>query len=39
VARQLAGFRCKLLYYDVDELMVGRDGALSQGRPCRFDRK
>ena len=28
VCRLLAGFKCELLYYDVDELMVGRDGEL-----------
>jgi phosphoglycerate dehydrogenase-like enzyme len=28
VARYLQGFRCKVLYYDTAELMVGRDGEL-----------
>ena len=28
VARNLQGFRCKVLYYDREELMVGRDGEL-----------
>lgn len=28
VARLLSGFRCKLLYYDVEELMIGREGEL-----------
>eukprot|EP01052_Picozoa_sp_SAG31_P037129 SAG31_NODE_4745_length_2985_cov_2.095634_3_plen_311_part_00 len=32
VARQLSGFRCKVLYYDVQELMVGRDGELDAER-------
>ena len=27
-ARYLSGFRCEVLYYDVSELMVGRDGEL-----------
>jgi phosphoglycerate dehydrogenase-like enzyme len=28
VARYLQGFRCKVLYHDTQELMVGRDGEL-----------
>ena len=28
VARYLQGFRCKVLYHDIQELMVGRDGEL-----------